>query len=281
MDTKKLFTLRKDGIDYTLLRPGFPVNIFVDHFLVARGSPLFLAERIFPNNQVELFFNLGATNRGNTPQQKNSFDFSTTILSGLRTSPFEIRPGQHFYIAGMRFTLFGFYHLFGMPASEIVNQNFAAPEVLGKEIHQLREQLGEKDEENQILTLMYQWIYQKIYPKVEVARIWLKVDYLLQNHQVQVKKSLPALMGYSYKHTVHLMRRMTGLPPKLIHRIYRLHAIFTYPESFQQKDWQEVAYGCGYTDQSHFINEFRHFTGLTPSLFIQQCPKDYALKQLR
>src|SRR5688572_5915904 len=103
METHMLFKIQKDGIDYTLLRPGFPINVFIDNFLVAKGVPLFLAEKIFPSNQVELFFNIGAINKGKSPEAKDAFDFSTTILSGLRTSYFEFKPGQYFYIAGMRF----------------------------------------------------------------------------------------------------------------------------------------------------------------------------------
>jgi AraC-like DNA-binding protein len=30
-----------------------------------------------------------------------------------------------------------------------------------------------------------------------------------------------------------------------------------------------IAYGCGYFDQSHFIKEFKSFTGLTPSAYLK------------
>jgi len=34
--------------------------------------------------------------------------------------------------------------------------------------------------------------------------------------------------------------------------------------------WADLALGCGYYDQSHFINEFRSFSGLSPLEFLQQ-----------
>ncbi|MEZ5043386.1 MAG: hypothetical protein R2828_26045 [Saprospiraceae bacterium] len=40
--------LHKDGMDYTVFRPTYPVNIFVDHYMVAKGQPTFSEERLFP-----------------------------------------------------------------------------------------------------------------------------------------------------------------------------------------------------------------------------------------
>ena len=34
--------------------------------------------------------------------------------------------------------------------------------------------------------------------------------------------------------------------------------------------WVDLALGCGYYDQSHFINEFRAFSGLSPVEFLQK-----------
>ena len=33
--------------------------------------------------------------------------------------------------------------------------------------------------------------------------------------------------------------------------------------------WGELAYECGYADQSHLIAEFRRITGRTPETFLQ------------
>lgn len=34
--------------------------------------------------------------------------------------------------------------------------------------------------------------------------------------------------------------------------------------------WADLALDCGYYDQSHFINEFRDFSGLSPLEFLQR-----------
>ena len=35
-------------------------------------------------------------------------------------------------------------------------------------------------------------------------------------------------------------------------------------------DWAEIATVCGYFDQSHLINDFEQFSGLSPTAYIRQ-----------
>jgi len=61
-----------------------------------------------------------------------------------------------------------------------------------------------------------------------------------------------------------LFVQYTGLTPKLYSQINR------FQNSLQlvregNSSLTSIAYECGYADQSHFIREFKSFTGLTPS----------------
>jgi AraC-like DNA-binding protein len=57
--------------------------------------------------------------------------------------------------------------------------------------------------------------------------------------------------------------------PKLYSRIERLQAVLRRIELLDEVDWAEVATSCGYFDQSHFIHDFREFTGLRPSDYLE------------
>ena len=277
----KMLNLNKDGINYIVFRPSYPMDVFVDHYMIAKGHPAYSEERLFPNNEVELFFNLGDANQGQLLADEPNLNFTTSVVSGLRSSFLRIFPGHLFHIGGIRFTLFGFYHLFHIPATKIQDRNFQADEVLGLEIKHLRQQLGDKTEALEQITLMNAWIRSKTESGFHSALAWKKIDHFLRKPQFLIKESLPEISGYSHKHSVHLITKMCGLPPKMVHRIYRLRNFFNYPNILTDHSWAQITYELGYSDQSHLIREFRLFTGFTPVELLKNIPKDFALKQLR
>ena len=276
-----LLKMHKDGMDYTICKPEYPLSIFIDHFMVAKGFPLFSEERLFPGNKIELFINLGSRNECKLSFSDQRFVFSGTILSGLRTSYLEIYPGEFFFIAGIRFSLFGFHHLLKIPANEITDDNFEASDVLGKELKELREKLGDHTDENQIIHELLNWTIQKIIKCSDVSKAWLNLENALQFDRSLNKISLDKLMGYSHKHTVELFKKKAGLSPKQIQSIYRLNMVFDHLHQIDTENWSYVLHEAGYYDQSHFIKDFKRFTGFTPTEFLRENPKDFELKKLR
>ena len=70
--------------------------------------------------------------------------------------------------------------------------------------------------------------------------------------------------GITSRYLQKLFLQYTGLTPKLYSKINR------FQNSLRlviKKDISltSIAYDCGYFDQSHFIRDFKSFTGLTPS----------------
>jgi AraC-like DNA-binding protein len=103
--------------------------------------------------------------------------------------------------------------------------------------------------------------------------------------------SLASELGCSHRHLIAEFRQRVGLPPKRIARLLRLgRALETINREVRAGDpegqpyiereateahrchdsvvnWADLALSCGYYDQSHFIREFRDFTGWSPSQF--------------
>ncbi|HVQ16421.1 MAG TPA: AraC family transcriptional regulator [Vicinamibacterales bacterium] len=109
---------------------------------------------------------------------------------------------------------------------------------------------------------------------------------------------LPAEFGCSRRHLIAQFHRYFGMAPKMIARIRRFNLAveamnrigqrgpLSYPEGKPYLDfqaagtvrtvantaipWADLALDSGYYDQSHFINEFRSFSGLTPLEFLHR-----------
>ncbi|RYF96544.1 MAG: AraC family transcriptional regulator, partial [Chitinophagaceae bacterium] len=47
----------------------------------------------------------------------------------------------------------------------------------------------------------------------------------------------------------------------------------------KEKSLTDIAYGCGYYDQSHFIHEFKQFSGYHPRQYFSGSPEGVAWKE--
>ena len=100
-------------------------------------------------------------------------------------------------------------------------------------------------------------------PSREVAWAWQR---LRETHGRIAIGELADELGWSRKRIVARFRDEIGLPPKAVARLLRFeHA----RELAGTMPWGELAFECGFSDQSHLIAEFRRVTGRTPETFLQ------------
>ncbi len=109
---------------------------------------------------------------------------------------------------------------------------------------------------------------------------------------------LPDEFGCSRRHLIAQFHQYFGMAPKMIARISRFHLAVRAVHRLGRLDpapyvegkpylecqaddgfrtatqttmrWADLALACGYYDQSHFINEFRSLSGLSPLEFLQR-----------
>ena len=65
-----------------------------------------------------------------------------------------------------------------------------------------------------------------------------------------------------------LFNELIGANPKEYARIVRLKLL---QHDFENINLAQLAYQCGYADQSHFIREFKQFSGYTPLALLNVC----------
>lgn len=72
--------------------------------------------------------------------------------------------------------------------------------------------------------------------------------------------------GYSHRALVDLFSGAVGLTPKRYARVRRFHGALRRAAA-PQASWADIAANLGYSDQAHFVREFREFAGVTPSRY--------------
>jgi AraC-like DNA-binding protein len=100
-------------------------------------------------------------------------------------------------------------------------------------------------------------------PSSEVAWAW---ERLRASHGRVAIGALASELGWSRKRIVARFRDEIGLPPKAVARLLRFERARGLAGTMP---WGELAFECGFSDQSHLIAEFRRITGQTPGTFLQ------------
>jgi AraC-like DNA-binding protein len=89
---------------------------------------------------------------------------------------------------------------------------------------------------------------------------------LRHQHLPGTMENMASRYGITARYMQQLFVHYTGLTPKIYSQINR------FQKSLQlvtegDASLTSIAYECGYADQSHFIREFKTFTGYTPSRY--------------
>ena len=82
--------------------------------------------------------------------------------------------------------------------------------------------------------------------------------------------ALSRRLGVSIKKLERDFAKRVGLNPKSFGRILRIQSALRAIETDLPQGFAGVAYDCGFSDQSHFIREFKRFTGETPAEFVSK-----------
>jgi AraC-like DNA-binding protein len=80
---------------------------------------------------------------------------------------------------------------------------------------------------------------------------------------------LSVAAGVSSTHLAQRFKELIGVTPKRLARTYRFAATVFAINPAGPVDWGDLAGGAGYFDQAHFGHEFRAFTGLTPTRYVE------------
>ncbi|MEZ4669801.1 MAG: helix-turn-helix domain-containing protein [Anaerolineae bacterium] len=82
--------------------------------------------------------------------------------------------------------------------------------------------------------------------------------------------ALVSSTGWSERHLERRFHQHVGLSPKAFIRVIRFRSAARLLQTVSPKPLAAVAYASGYTDQAHFIHDFKRFAGVTPGSFVAE-----------
>lgn len=94
---------------------------------------------------------------------------------------------------------------------------------------------------------------------------------ITQTTGIQRITDIASSMGYSQQYVNNIFRQNYGVSLKKYSDIVRMQTALRYLESACVMD---VIVDLGYYDQAHFIHDFKQYTSITPTLFVEQVYKN-------
>jgi len=93
---------------------------------------------------------------------------------------------------------------------------------------------------------------------------------LLADPGVNSLKEVRQELNISERSLERLFKINIGMSPKLYARVCRFQASLNSLRNNGYEKLSDISYGNGYADQSHFIREFREFSGVTPNAWLRK-----------
>ena len=193
-----------------------------------------------------------------------------SIIIGPQLTPVTLDLGQHHRAVIVNLKPAGLYRLLGIPLAELVDQDYDARLVLGREIDELLERLQEAPTHARRNDSIQSYLLKKLL----TLRPALPFD-LAMLRQVRASGNRPieqvaADACLSLRQFERKAYERLGFSPKLYSRMIRFSHAYKYKESAPATSWLEIAHRCGYFDQMHFIRDFKAFTGYAPSMLTEE-----------
>lgn len=167
------------------------------------------------------------------------------------------------------FRPYGFFRLFKTPI-HLLNNNVISLEVfLGKRATEFKERLMLAPTDDQKIQEVDDFFLSLVYglqtPRKSVVEY--AQDQMLQKNGLVSIDNLSEAANISRRTLERQFSDNVGLPPKYYARVLRFNHAFGLERARPDLDWFDIIHDCGYFDQTHFIKDFKHFTGEPPVAF--------------
>jgi AraC-like DNA-binding protein len=99
----------------------------------------------------------------------------------------------------------------------------------------------------------------------ELPPVFTSINRIIEARGMIDVGTLSVELSLSHRQFERKFKEFSGFSPKLYSRIARFQAALC--EYGSGKSLTDIAYDCGYYDQSHFISDFREFSGYNPKIY--------------
>lgn len=177
-------------------------------------------------------------------------------------------------IIGVKFKPLGISRITGIEMAYLADRIIAAEDIWGNEIELLCDAMQSANSLEKSLSVLEQFLMDKyirvnLHYRVNNAHNAIRIIH--QSKGAISVKSLQEQTNTSRKTLERAFSTYLGIHPKLYTRIVRFNAIKEWMDQHPaEESLASMALNFEFYDSSHFISEFKHFAGTTPTNYLKQ-----------
>ncbi|HMI01134.1 MAG TPA: helix-turn-helix domain-containing protein [Pedobacter sp.] len=198
--------------------------------------------------------------------------FETTLFPGIygQTQTFsKVNSKSEFGIFGFYLYAHALPQLFHLPANELTDQAVDTKTLFGKQGEILEEKIMLASGNYERVRIVSGFLEEKLKnARINCTNIISSIMAISNSCPTDSIKSLAENSFLSVRQFERRFKEFTGFRPKLFFRIRRFNSLLN--KSFEGKSLAQIAYEYGYYDQSHFIHDFKNFSGYNPGDYFDQ-----------
>lgn len=253
-------------------RPPPPLSRFVDVFWHFSGDGLpHRREHVLPDGSAELVINLDDVprKRFNRHDLRRFETVRRAWISGPQPEYTVIHVLPRATMMGVHFKPGGLAPFLRMPVEELRGELVELDSLWGSASGDIRDELlGTPDVGSRFQCLERFLAGRACRPLQPDPLVAAALRMFLDLPAVPAISQVVESLGISHKHFIKRFHAAIGLSPKRLCRIRRFNLALADLRARREVDWADVAAAGGYYDQSHFINDFRAFSGMTPCHYL-------------
>ncbi|WJK36062.1 helix-turn-helix domain-containing protein [Solwaraspora sp. WMMA2065] len=257
-------------MEYVSRVPRPPLDGLIDDLYYLEGTPPYARLTLLPTPAALLIVNLGAPFRIRAGTDIETAEYADGCVVTTPTRAYDFSYPVRTRSVGVHVKPWGLAPFLPMPAAELCDRPVTIEQVWGRAaVAELRDRLAAADTPQQMLTLLEEELTRRLRATAGLGLVRHTSGVITATRGAVAIGDLGTAAGVSSTHLARRFKELVGVTPKRLARTYRFAATVFAIDPAGPVDWAELASGAGYFDQAHFGHEFRAFTGLTPTRYVE------------
>lgn len=162
--------------------------------------------------------------------------------------------------------------MFNIPVSSFYNQEIDGYSLGDKSLNILADDVFNADDAAEAVKLIEEWLLSRLAePEIyNFKRAGASLQQLFLDNSTTVE-NMAQRACLSRKQFERVFFNSVGMKPKEYSNVVRFQKSLWLMQN-GNRDFADIAYSCGYADQSHFIRECRRYSGTTPAELLKTQP---------